>query len=401
MIIWGSIAVVAIILLCVGSSMFATNGPDTNMVVQTPFTGTLTWYTGAGTHLTFGGTVTRYKKRDQFWFSERMDQGKALDESLTVRFNDGAHANISGSISWEMPGDIPNLNKLHSKYGSQEAVAHQLVRTVLESAIYTCGPFMSSTESYAERKNELVADIKDQVDHGMYETEQFKQTAKDPISGQDKSIIVVRTKMDASGKPVFAQPSPLIAFGITTSNLSINNVKYPPEVESQIKQQQNAAVAVQISIAEAKQAEQRAITIGKQGEANAAEAKWKQEVVRSTEVTMAQKDLDVADLAVKTAEKVKQAKILQGQGEAAARQLIMAADGGLDKKLDAYKYAVDKMAGAIQNYKGNWVPMVVNGGGNAGAGSGAQTLVDAFTLKTLKDLGLNMSVQSGGGTDKQ
>ncbi len=91
---------------------------------------------------------------------------------------------------------------------------------------------------------------------------------------------------------------------------------------------------------EAKQAEQRAITIGKQGEANAAEAKWKQEVVRSTEVTMAQKDLDVADLAVKTAEKVKQAKILQGQGEAAARQLIMAADGGLDKKLEAYKYAL-------------------------------------------------------------
>ncbi len=124
------------------------------------------------------------------------------------------------------------------------------MRTVLESAIYTCGPFMSSTESYAERKNELVADIKDQVDHGVLtKTEQFKQTAKDPISGQDKSIIVVRTKMDPSGKPVFAQPSPLIAFGITTSNLSINNVKYPPEVESQIKQQQNAAVAVQISIA--------------------------------------------------------------------------------------------------------------------------------------------------------
>ncbi len=51
MIIWGSIAVVAIILLCVGSSMFATNGPDTNMVVQTPFTDVLLPGTpGAGTH---------------------------------------------------------------------------------------------------------------------------------------------------------------------------------------------------------------------------------------------------------------------------------------------------------------------------------------------------------------
>ncbi len=374
----------------------ATNDANSIMVVQLPIVGTLNWYTKPGTQLSWWGRVTKYPKRDQFWFSSKADQGENRDESLRIRFNDGAQATISGSISWEMPMDLDHLNRIHAKYGSSEAVTKQLVRTVLEKAVYTAGPLMSSTESYAERKNELLADIQEQVDFGVFETETKPQKVRDPMSGQDKTVNIVRVKV-INGKPKHAVDSPLKEFGILTYNLSMNDIHYPEEVEKQIAMQQQAIVGVSIAIAEAKKAEQAAITAAKQGEAEAAKAKWAQEVEKATAVTSAEKKRDVAALDVQTAFNQKRAAILRGEGEAAARKLVMVADGALDKKLATYEKVNGMYAEAIKAYNGSWVPSIVMAGGNgggaaAGAGSGAQQLVDMLSAKTAHDLALDLSM---------
>lgn len=375
----------------------ASNDANSIMVVQLPIVGTLNWYTTPGTQMSWWGRVTRYPKRDQFWFSSKHDQGDARDESLRIRFNDGAQATISGSISWEMPMDMEHLNRIHAKYGSPEAVTKQLVRTVLEKAVYTAGPLMSSTESYAERKNELLADIQEQVDLGVFETETMPQKVRDPMSGQEKTVNIVRVKMEG-GKPRHVMESPLKEFGILTYNLSMNDIHYPDEVEKQIAMQQQAIVGVSIAIAEAKKAEQAAITSAKQGEAEAAKAKWAQEVEKATAVTSAEKKRDVAALEVQTAMNEKKAAILRGEGEAAARKLVMSADGALDKKLATYARVNEVYANAIKDYKGNWVPSIVmagsssGSGGGSGAGSGAQQLIEMLSVKTAHDLSLDLNV---------
>ncbi len=395
------------VVLGIGISFFvlegalATNEANTIMVVQLPILGTLNWYTTPGTQLSYWGRVTKYPKREQFWFSSKNDQGENKDESLKIRFNDGAQATISGSISWEMPMDIEHLNKIHAKYGSPDAVARQLVRTVLEKAVYTAGPLMSSTESYAERKNELLADIQEQINLGVFETETIPQKVKDPMSGQDKTVNIVRVRLE-NGKPKHAVDSPLKEFGISTYNLSMNDIHYPAEVEKQIALQQQAIVGVSIAIAEAKKAEQAAITAAKQGEAEAAKAKWAQEVEKATAVTSAEKKRDVSALDVETATNEKRAAILRGEGEAAARKLVMTADGALDKKLATYERVCSMYAEAIKGYGGNWVPSIVMGGSGSGnnsahsdesiAGSGAQQLVSLLSAKTAHDLSLDMTV---------
>lgn len=389
---------------------FATNDANSIMVVQHPITGKLNYYTSPGMQCTYWGRVTRYPKREQFWFSAHKDQGSPQDESLRIRFNDGAHAAISGSISWEMPSDTSHLNNLHTKYGSAEAVDRQLIRTVLEKAAYTAGPLMSSTESYAERKNELLADIQEQIDQGVFETETLPQRIKDPMSGQDKTVNVVKVKME-KGKPIHALESPLKEFGIQTFNLSVNDIHYPDEVEKQIALQQQAVVGVSIAIAEAKKAEQAAITSAKQGEAEAAKAKWAQEVEKATAVTSAEKERDVfllkakmqkdaSALTVQTAENEKKAAILRGEGESAARKLVMSADGALDKKLATYERVNEMYANAIEKYQGNWVPEMVMGEGKSTAGSGASQLVDLLTAKTAKDLSLDLHVASSAKASK-
>lgn len=377
------------------------------MVIQSPLSGTLNWHTSPGVKGQWFGKVTKHRKRDQFWFSARSDQGKKVDESLQVRFNDGAHATISGSIAWEMPMDEKNLTALHVRYGSHDAIQQQLIRTVIEKAVYMTGPLMSSKESYAEKRNELLRLMEDQVQHGVYRTETVQERQPDPMTGQSRVVNVVKLVMGKDGQILRQETSPLEDFGVKTFNLSINEIRYDPEIEKQIQLQQQATTQVQLAVAKAKEAEQDTITVAKKGEADAARAKWKQEEIKAQQVTEAQQKFEVAEIAARqqlkvaeldaqAAEQFKLAETLRGEGEAARRRLVMEADGALEKKLGTYERVSQYYATAIQNFKGNWVPSVVMGqNGNNVAGSGAQELIDLLTVKTAKDLGLNLSVSAG------
>ncbi len=154
------------------------------------------------------------------------------------------------------------------------------------------------------------------------------------------------------------------------------------------------------------------LTATKEGEAKAAEAKWKQEVFRSEAVTKAQQEKDVAEmqgkqrlavaeLATKAAEQTKQTEILLGEGEAQRRQLVMTADGALEKKLAAYVEVNKMYAEALGAYKGAWVPGIVMGGGGSSGSpqvSGPADLITLLTAKAAKDLALDLAVTSGSGT---
>ena len=141
---YGIMAFVLVVGFIMSFSIVENNNADEIMVIQAPFSGTLSWYTDAGMKMQLFGKVTVYNKRSQFWFSDKDDQGAELDQSIKVRFNDGGHGNISGSIAWEMPTDVEHLTMIHTKYGSQKAVEQQLVRTVVEKSVYMTGPLMSS-----------------------------------------------------------------------------------------------------------------------------------------------------------------------------------------------------------------------------------------------------------------
>ena len=155
-------------------------------------------------------------------------------------------------------------------------------------------------------------------------------------------------------------------------NLAINEIKYEGKVEDQIQQQQQATMQVQIAIAEAKKAEQQVLTTQKEGEANAAKAEWEQKTIaakQTTEAKMkkdvaeteAKQKLEVAKLAAEAANEMKKAEIAKGEGESKRRQLVMEADGALEKKLDAWVEAQKAYAEAIGKHEGAWVPAIQMG----------------------------------------
>lgn len=378
------------------SSIYENNEAGEILVIQAPFSGKLAVYTDPGRKWQGWGTPTHYKRSNNFDF----DSDQTL---LSIRFNDGGHAKIRGTARYDLPLDEQHILDVHRTFGSPEALHNSLIKSVVEKSIYMAGPLMSSKESYAERKSDLINIIEDQAANGVLQTMPVSKEIEDLISGGKKWVTAVDIRRDKEGKALRQEISPLIRFGITLYNVTPREIEYEKVIVDQIAQQQQATMAVQISIANLKRAEQDALTTVKQGEADAAKAKWTQEAVKATEVTVAQKDKEVAEtnasqrLAVakldkEAAEQTKQKEILLGEGEAKRRQLVMQADGALAVKIDAFKAVNANYAAALANYKGALTPAIVMGGNGQNGTSSVADLMDLLKAKTARDLALDLNL---------
>jgi len=377
------------------------------VVIQDPIDGELHWYVTAGVKWQGFGRVTAYPKRAVYDFKcEQYKEGTSesqcaegtADGRISIRFNDGGHGWVDGSIQYEMPLNDANLTELHVRFGSRESIQKQLIETVVNKSVYMTGPLMSSRESFADKRNDLLRYVEDQVEGGVYQTTARDVRVKDELSGADKTVKLVEIVNGPNGQPLRQEQAQLTKFSIVPFNFSIKRLPYDAEVEGQIKQQQQITMQVQTAIAESRQAEQRAITVEQQGKADAAKAKWDQEVVKAKFVTEAQQRLEIAELDKKAATETKAKDILLGEGEARRRELVMNADGALEKKLGTWLEGQRVWADAVKGYAGNWVPNVVMGGGQSGnSASGAQDLVNLLTAKTARELGLDMSIPRNNG----
>ncbi len=381
------IAIAIFSFLLIGScEMFENVDVDHVLVVQSPISGALSWYVSGGIQWQWFGKVTSYPKRSIYQFE------------IPVRFNDGGHGTMFGSMQYEMPLDPEHLTALHVRFGSPEAIENQLIKTITNKSVYMTGPLMSSKESYAEKRNFLIFYVEDQIQSGVYRTYQKETKVKDAMSGGDKTITVVEIAMK-NGIAERQEEAILAGFGIKAFNFSIEKLPYDAAVETQITQQQQISMDVQTAIAGAKKAEQRFLTVTKEGEADAAKAKWDQEVIRARVITEAQQRLDIARLDAQSAEQYKIKKIKEADGDAEYKRRVMQADGALQQKLDAVKEISFRYADAIKDHQGPLVPTVVMGGGSGTVShNSVPDLINLLTAKAARDVGIDLSVKGAQNT---
>lgn len=360
-----------IVALSLAGNMVESVDQNEIMVIQAPLSGQLAWYTNGGTHAQMFGTITKYPKRGVYEIEQQ------------VRFNDGGHGVLKGSVQYELPLDPQSLTAIHTRFQGPEAVKTQLIQTVVAKAVYMTGPLMSSKESYAEKRNDLISYVEDQIQNGVYRTRQREVRVTDPLTNQEKSAVVTEI-VQRDGAPVRQEDSVLSAFHVKTYNFSVKQLEYDKQVEEQIQQQQQITMQVQTAIAESRQAEQRAITVEQQGKASAAEAKWKQEVEKAQQVTAAQQRLEVATIANKEADQYREAALKKADADATYRKRMMDADGALEKRLQAQIEIARLNADAIKNIKVPIVPATVFGAG--GNQSSVTTLLDLLNADAAKRL---------------
>jgi len=397
----GFIAFIALIV--VASNMMTTVNADEVVVKQDWIGGGLHTWSDPGVHWQNFGTLTRYKRSAQLWFSAKKNEGKdadakQADESIKVRFNDGGHGNISGSLRYSLPTSETQMLELHRAYHSQDEIDHALVRQVVNKGVYMSGPLMSSRESYAEKRADLINFITDQIEYGVYKTDHETVKVTDPLTGQEKDVDLVRPKFKAGAPNGIErqEESPIRKYGIVASNITINGIDYDETVEKQIQQQQNSYSLVQQAIVNAKKAEQDALTTELQGKADAAKAKWAQEVEKATAVTsaekdkavavtQAQKDKEVAALSLETAKLAAQETMTTARADADAKRLQVAANNNLQERLNTYLEVNKVWAQAFGNQR--QVPEVQMSSAGGGANnSPIDTAMQALSVRAMRDL---------------
>ncbi|MCL2451238.1 MAG: hypothetical protein FWD17_20015, partial [Polyangiaceae bacterium] len=122
----GGVVALVVAIRIVSGAMITVQA-DEIVVKQDLIGGDLHVWSTPGPRAVLWGAVTRYKRSAQLWFSARTDEGHTVDESIKVRFNDGGHGNISGSLRYTLPTDSSKMIALHQTYHSMEAIDHELV----------------------------------------------------------------------------------------------------------------------------------------------------------------------------------------------------------------------------------------------------------------------------------
>jgi len=362
-----------VVAISYSGKMYEEVNADEICVIQHPLSGELDVYTTPGTYTQYLGTATHYKKRDQVWFSKQSNQGDTSNQSIKIRFNDGGHAQVSGSVSIELPTDKESVIKLHTMFGSQASIEHDLVETVIQKSVYMTGPLMSSKESYAEKRNDLISYIEDQSTNGVYKTTQAEEKVIDAFTNAEKVVTVVKITTDKSGLPLRQEKmSPIVQYKLKLSNLSINSIDYDSNVEKQIADQQKLTMQVQTAIANAKKSEQDALTAEQKGKADAAKAKWDQEVIKAQLVTEAQQKKEVAALQAQTAILESQKTHIDADAESYKNAKLVSS--GLSP-IDKAEYEMKTRIGVATALSGITLPTTYMGGGT---GNGNTSMLEAI-----------------------
>ena len=373
-------AVVFILFLCMIPSMFERVGKEQITARQAPISGKMAYWTQPGVKGQWWGTVTRYYKTQQLWFGSDDDKGKQMGEPIPVIFNDASDGLIYGSLRVKLPTDEQHLDRIQTDYNGMDRLMNDLVKQTVVKVIYASGPLMSAFESYAEKKNNLIEYITDQLTYGVYKTTVRQVETTDPITGEVKVVKVATLIEDenAPGGYQRSESSPFAWYGIETGQVAVSRIDYSNQVKQQIAKQQEANMAIQTAKAEAAAAQQNAIKAEEEGKAVAMQAKWAQEKEKAVAVTKAEQERETARLAAEKAEFDKKRIIAEGEAEAAANRAKVAAGLTPQEKAEwDYKTSVGK-AEALA--KTSW-PKIVFMGGQSG-----NTAMDVIALERMMKL---------------
>ena len=383
------IGVIAVVLFGASFYIFEDADKSKNYVCQMPITGNYKVWTDGGLQMQMFGSVQSYSKTSQVEFSgvEKNQTGYVAvgrTPAAALTFNDKGKGMIVGSFRVVLPTDEQNMSKIQRDFGSEDALIDNLVRPTLYKVVTACGPLMSSLESVSETRTDLIAYITDQLNNGVYKTKAVKTEVLNELTGEMevRTQSVILEDINAPGGYARQEISPFSQYGITCGLVSILDIKYDAATQDQIDAQKQANLAVITSKTKSIEAMQRTLQITEEGKAAAEKAKWEQEREKAVAVTKAEQEREVARLAAEKAKFEKEKVIAEGQAQAEANRLKVAA--GLTPQERAewdYKTAVG-IAQALADTKVSWVPeIMINGKDGA-----SNTAMDAVGLNMLMDV---------------
>lgn len=359
---------------------------ETIVVNQFPMTGTMEYWTTPGFKMQWFGKTTTYYKTSQLWFGSDNEDGDQMGNPIPVIFNDASDGMIYGSLRVKLPTETMYLERIQTDYNGMERLMQDLVRPTVTKVIYASGPLMSAFESYAEKKNDLIEYITDQLNNGVYKTTVRQEEIVDPVTGETKTVKIASLIADENAPGGFkrSESSPFQYYGLEIGQVAVSKIDYSQKVRDQIAQQQEANMLVATSRSKTIAAQQEAIRAEEEGKMSATRAKWEQERIKAVEVTKAEQEFEVARLAALKANE--EAKKIKAEGEAEAYRQRKLVEAGLSPKERAEFEMKTKIGIAEAFAKTQWPSIVMMGGNGQSANP-----MDVIALERMVELTNKMS----------
>lgn len=315
---------------------------------------------------------------------------------VKVRFSDATEAYISGITQYLLPSDKKEMILIHNSHRSAEALVARRLAPYTKECLQSSAQLMSSEMHYSGGRAQMTQDYLDQLKSGTYLLSISETTMFDSIDNTAKRVYSVNVKKDKNQQPL-RKFSSIKEYSINLGDAQITNVDYSDQVKDMLKKKIEAATQASISKQRLMTAEQQKLTAKAEGEKKLTEIEYqqkqeqtKQVVAAETQVELAKQDLAKQEIALKAAEKEAGKIKTLADAEAYAKQRVMAADGALDKKLDAYIKVQQFWAEALGSYSGSIMPTYMSGGSSNGS-NGWNMFMEATGLRTMRDLSLDMS----------
>lgn len=404
----GVILILAILFI---SQIVDTVQSGTYHIKQAAITGDMTAKMKPGMYPLLFGTNVVWPIGETYLFTDGkdIDGDSVTDNSIGVQFNDGSIARLAGTVRIVLPTNPTDAIGIITIYGyiNYNTLRDKSILPNLRKALRNTASLMTAQESYATRRTDFQVWATDQLENGMYilreETRQVKtdesciDTQIKPCERKDVRYKIIATNPDGT----YQREARIFPPGVRVLNLEIKTFGYEDKVRAQIAGQQDAMMRVQTAIANTKKLEQQKIEAEALGKKAVMEAQYAEEELKVKALVQANRDKEVAELQAQqrknvakldkeAAEYTKQKLTLEGEGEAAKKKLILAADGALQQKLDAWKEAQIAWANA---YKERKVPTWVTGGSSSGKlDNDTSEFMSMMQLLTAKSLGLNLSI---------
>ena len=367
----GLIAILSLAFVCCLGRIGEDVKNEQIVINQFPFTGRMEYWTSPGYKWQWFGKTTHYYKTNQVWFNNitSTDKGELTTYGLEnpafpITYADKGKGFVLGSVRIELPKTEEHLNLIQEHYGSEERLMEELIKPTIGKVILACGPLMTSLESVAEKRNDLIAYATDQLNNGIYATTTRTVERLNSITNELEKIQQAEIIYDENGNPKRNEESPFVKYGLKVSQLAIADLKYETATNNQIARQREADMDIISAKAEAAKAIQQTIKIEEEGKQRAAEAKWKQEAIKAAEVTKAEQAYEVARLQALEAKEIAKKIEQEGAAKAAAnRQLVAAGLTPAERAEWDYKTAVG-VAEALSKSQVRWVPEVMIAGQN-------------------------------------
>ena len=395
---FGVVAGILVLTVVLGwSQVFENVKSGDYLIIQSPVAGTMTAYVTPGIKLQKFGTIWTFPRQTALYFSKHPDEGGTQDQSIPVRFNDGATAQITASLQFILPANEANLLQIQERFKTHFGLEYDGIRQLVSEAVIRTASLMSAEESYTTKRGVFPQIAWDQINEGLYLTDETEEIVTNPHTGETDVNHVVTIRRDGNGQPLRKQ-NIISLLGITVPQFTVKEIDYETKVDEQITKKQEALMQTVAAKARAEKAVQDRKTAEEEGRKDVAVAKYVALQLKEKAVVSAEQKLAVAELDKQAAEQNALAIERIGKAEATVRKALMESDGALALRLNAFVEVQKAYAEALGRNGHPLVPQLVFGSNGNGTSS-ANDLVSLLTAKAAKDLAVDLKVSNGSSSN--